>query len=587
MINLAEVNNINHLWGKLIIEELRRLGVVYFCISPGSRSSPLVFGVAENRQVDSCVHYDERGLAYHALGYASSTGKGACIIVTSGTAVGNCFPAVIEASKRKIPLIILTADRPAELRNTGANQTIDQVNIYGDYARFSFDMPCPSTEIYPQMLLTTIDQAVYRSKAGIPGPVHINCMFREPLVPSKNKDNLKSVLSFLKQWAKESAPFTNYISPAKNLSDGDLKRVLLEIKKINKGIVVAGKLKAGDERENVLKIAQKLNWPIFPDISSGLRLSGNDSRIIRYFDQILLDEDAARKYAPDGILHVGGRITSKRLYEFIEKSGVSRYIMVLNHPLRSDPLHRVTLRIESPVDKFCESIYGRIPECKDNTYVLSLKKVSDNISKSIGEFNTKRNLLTAPALIQSICELTFKKSGLFLASSMSIRLMDMFAGKNDNIFIIGSNRGASGIDGTLACAAGFAKGINGPSIVLLGDLAFLHDLNSLGLVKLCKHPFVIIVLNDDGGGMFSFLPVAEFPYVFEKYFAAPHGLNFKMAAKMFGITYVNPKSNKDFSGAYKNALKLNGPTIIEISLNRKDNLETISSLQKKILAEIR
>lgn len=584
MFDLSHIKNINHLWGKLIIEELRRCGVDYFCISPGSRSSPLVIGVAENPRVDSCIHYDERGLAYHALGYASSTGKPACIIVTSGTAVANCFPAVIEASKKKIPLIILTADRPPELRNTGANQTIDQVKIYGDYARFSFDMPCPSIEIPAEMVLTTIDQAVSRSRGALPGPAHINCMFREPLVPLKNNANFGPVLEPIKKWINTELPFTEYVFPQKSLSKSNLEFISAEIKKINKGIIVVGKLRSKEEQKRVIKVAQKLNWPIFPDISSGLRLNSNENHIIHYFDQILLDPGASKKHAPDGILHLGGRMTSKRLYEFIEKSVPQRYIMVLNHPLRNDPLHKVTLRIESTVENFCNSIQDLLDPRKENSYVLSLLEASNKVFKCINEYSVKETSLNVPVLIQDICRLASKKTGLFLANSMSIRLMDMFACPNDNLFITGSNRGASGIDGTLACATGFAKGLNAPCVLLLGDLAFLHDLNSLSLVKSLKHPFVIIVLSDDGGGIFSFLPVALPFQISEKYFAAPHGLNFEMAAKMFGISYVRPKNHKDFTDSYKKALKDSGAIIIEISLNRRNNLEKIKSLQNDIIS---
>jgi 2-succinyl-5-enolpyruvyl-6-hydroxy-3-cyclohexene-1-carboxylate synthase len=147
MINLLKIKNLNHLWGSLIVEELVRCGVQHFFIAPGSRSTPLVLGVAENTAAVSHIHYDERGLAYFAMGLTSSTGNPTCIIATSGTAVANFLPAIVEASKKKIPLIVLTADRPPELRSSGANQTIDQVKIYGDYVRFVFDMPCPTKDI--------------------------------------------------------------------------------------------------------------------------------------------------------------------------------------------------------------------------------------------------------------------------------------------------------------------------------------------------------------------------------------------------------------------------------------------------------
>ena len=172
--------NINHCWASLMVEELTRLGADYFCVAPGSRSSPLVIAVAQNKNAKSFVHFDERGLAFHAMGYAAATQKPAMLICTSGTAAANFFPAVIEASKKKLPLIVLTADRPPELRQTGAAQTIDQVGIFGKYTQWATDMPCPDTNIDPQFVLTTMDQAWYQAMRNR-GVVHINCMFRQPL----------------------------------------------------------------------------------------------------------------------------------------------------------------------------------------------------------------------------------------------------------------------------------------------------------------------------------------------------------------------------------------------------------------------
>ena len=179
--------NINHCWGTLIIEELSRLGVDYFCVAPGSRSSPLVIALAQNKKVKSFIHFDERGLAFHAMGYAAATKKPVVLICTSGTAAANFYPAIIEASKKKLPLIVLTADRPPELRQTGATQTIDQVGLYGKYVQWATDMPCPDLKINPEFVLTTIDQAWYQAvrKHGI---VHINCMFRQPLTLFQTSD---------------------------------------------------------------------------------------------------------------------------------------------------------------------------------------------------------------------------------------------------------------------------------------------------------------------------------------------------------------------------------------------------------------
>ena len=551
---LRDTKNINHLWGKLIIEELVRLGVEYFCIAPGSRCGPLVVAVAGNKRAKSCIHFDERGLAYYALGYTASSGKPTCLIATSGTAVANFFPAVIEASKKKLPLIILTADRPPELRNTGANQTIDQVKIFGDYARFFFDLPCPAKEIPLEMVVTTIDQAVYRARANFPGPAHINCMFREPLEPIPEKGFTPGNLKPLSLWLKNSLPFTRYKSYEKSVSLDELKKIAQELIAIKRGIIAVGKLRNEEEEKNVLALARILQWPVFADITSGLRLKSNDEMVIHYFDQLLLEPALVARYKPDGVLHLGGRLTSSRWYEFIKKITPVPYITVLNHPLRNDPLHCVTTRIECSVSYFCGAIKQFLKQRERNDFTTRLKKASQRVQQCLLARTKVAVSLTFSVLARHISTLPSQETGIFLANSMSIRIMDMFAGVNKNLCRVGANRGASGIDGTIASAIGFANGLGKPCVALIGDLAFLHDLNSLALVRELKVPLVIIVINDRGGGIFSFLPIAAFPGIFEKYFAAPHTFSFELAAGMFQIAYARVKTAKDFTDNYRGAL---------------------------------
>src|SRR3989338_1699783 len=230
--------NLNQCWSSLIIEELIRNGVEYFCLAPGSRSSPLAVAVATNPRAKSFVHFDERALAFHALGYASATRKTCAVITTSGTAAANLFPAIIEASKKKLPLIILTADRPPESRATGANQTIDQVKIFGEYVRWQFDMPCPTTDIPANFVLTTVDQAVFRANGELKGPVHINCMYREPLVGNRRE----SVPAELKCWQNSRTPYTAYVTAEKKLGVDTVNELAQKIRGIKQGIIVVGKL---------------------------------------------------------------------------------------------------------------------------------------------------------------------------------------------------------------------------------------------------------------------------------------------------------------------------------------------------------
>ncbi|HLP60036.1 MAG TPA: 2-succinyl-5-enolpyruvyl-6-hydroxy-3-cyclohexene-1-carboxylic-acid synthase, partial [Candidatus Deferrimicrobium sp.] len=209
-MKIHEAPNLNYIWSELIIEELIRNGVNLFCIAPGSRSAPLTVAAARHPKARTVIHYDERGLAFYALGYASVTRRPVALICTSGTAAANFFPAIIETSKKKLPLILLTADRPPELRETGALQTIDQIKMYGNYVRWFVDLPVPDPQIKPETLLTTIDQAVFRSQDPLPGPVHLNCMFREPLAPNATGFDARIYLESIDHWLKGNHIYTAY-----------------------------------------------------------------------------------------------------------------------------------------------------------------------------------------------------------------------------------------------------------------------------------------------------------------------------------------------------------------------------------------
>lgn len=588
-MNFSKLPNANHLWSSLIIEELIRNGIEYFCLAPGSRSSPLAVAVATNPRAKSFVHFDERALAFHALGYASATRKACAVITTSGTAAANLFPAIIEASKKKLPLVILTADRPPELRYTGASQTIDQVKMFGEYVRWQFDMPCPTTDIPANFVLTTIDQAVFRANGELKGPVHLNCMYREPLTPAKKGTGM-SVPYVLKRWQTARTPYTSYVTSERKLGADTMDEIAEQIRGIKNGVIVVGKLAGPREQKSVLALAEKLNWPVFADVTSGLRLGNSHKNVIHYFDQILLSpihSGSVLTAKVDGILHLGGRITSKRWYDYIEQTRPSEYIMVLNHPLRNDPLHGVTLRVQASVDDLCDTLTRKIAKRGTNTFLSRLQGLNRKIDWIIEEYFGKAAWLSEAAAARLVTRHIPVDSGLFLASSLPIREVDMYADHKGKSVVVGTNRGASGIDGTVASACGFAGGLGRPVTLLIGDLALLHDFNSLAMFKSSPQPLVIVALNNDGGGIFNFLPIAQFKNGFEKFFGTPHGLNFASAAEMFDLNYANPASAQEFVHAYKIALQSRTSTIIEVTSDRKQNVAVVKGLQEKIRKAVR
>ena len=556
--------NINYCWGSLIAEELIRGGIEYFCIAPGSRSSALVVPIARHKKAKTFVHFDERGLAFHALGYVTATKKPVVLVCTSGTAVANFLPAVVEASKKKLPLVVITADRPPELRQTGAVQTIDQSGIFGKYVVWQTDMPCPDLAIKPEFVLTTIDQALYQARRR-GGVVHINCMFREPLSPTEVKTDWKNYFDGTKAWQKSSQPYTQYVSP-KPGSLSDPTAIARRINAIKKGIVVVGKIDAG-EHDAVIEFAKRLGWPVFADISSGLRLGCTEKNIIHYFDQLLLSEKVRNEISDCAIVHLGGRITSKRYYEFVQAKQPAEYIMVLNHALRNDPAHKVTVRLESSVSDFCKSMLPLVKRGK-NPVLQSLITANQRLDKDI-EAKLRREPLSESYAARLVSQLVPEGTGVFLSNSMPIRDMDMYADFKGAKVQVAGNRGASGIDGIIASACGYAKGLQAPVTLMIGDLAFLHDLNSLAILKDVEQPVIMVILNNGGGRIFSFLPIAKEQDVFEKYFGTPHPFTFANAAAMFELNYHRPHDAKQLGKVYTQAFKSRTSTIIEIMVSRK------------------
>lgn len=574
-------SNINILWGSLIVEELIRNGIDYFCLSPGSRSTPLTAAVAENSRAKHIICFDERGAAFHALGYARAAGKPAVLICTSGTAGANYFPAIIEAAVDGVPMIVLTADRPPELRDSGANQTIDQVKLFGKYVNWDFDLPCPDEKVSARMVLSTVDQAVYRSRRDPPGPVHINCMFREPLAPVSEpvrQDYLQTLLD----WPEKFRPFTSYELSLLTPPSSAVSQIAEMIDQTKRGIILAGKLSSPQQARSILELSQKINWPIFPDVNSGLRFQQSKNSVITCADQMLVVESMWEKFAPETVLQFGSRIVSKRVMEFLERVQPKNYVQILQHPHRHDPQHQVSLRIEADPEVFCKLLLMEVSAKSKTPYLATLVESANVVDSLLDTYVQAEQNVTEVSTARIISSLLPQKSALFLASSMPVRDMDMFAASTGAIIPVAANRGASGIDGTLASAAGFAVGHGLPVTVIIGDLAMIHDLNSLHLLRAIKQSLVIVVINNNGSGIFSFLPVAQFENIFEEYFGTPHNLSFERAAQMFDIDYFQPGTNAEFQNTYQDALMGGRTTIIEIRTDRKQNLELHQKIQERI-----
>lgn len=533
MTSIAENN---YYFSYQLIDQLITQGVQDFFLAPGSRSTPLVLAIANHCKARSHIHFDERGLAFYALGYAKASKKPVALLVTSGTAVGNLLPAVMEAKHDCVPLILLTADRPPELRDCGANQSCNQVHIFGSYVSWQIDLPCADELSSIKSLPTTIAQAVYYAQ----GPVHLNCMFREPLSSAhKSLEPLASI---------------HYTRACLIPSRSTIEQYASHLEKHANGVIIAT---ATSPIGPVVALAEKLNWPIFPDILSPLRAL-NHPLIISHFDLIL----KAQPCSFEAVIQIGERFVSKTLLQTLEKSPPKFYLQVLEGPHRFDPAHIINHRIQSDASSFCQMLCAK----------LNIKNTSRGFwqtgqlqtSKKLSDYFSQQTTLSEPAIANL---LTQKDSAIFLGNSMPIRDANCYL--STVLGPVFANRGLSGIDGNIATTCGIAIGTQKHTLALLGDLSFLHDINSLALVAKCPYPCTLIVINNQGGGIFSFLPLDQPKTIKETFFAATHELSFSSAAKLFSLPYYAPQ---DLISLKKLLQQDPHSCVIELTTNREKNL---------------
>lgn len=567
--------NLNMLWATTLVEELVRQGVRCFTLASGARCGPLSFALAERQDIDLVVHFDERATAYFAVGHARATGKPVAWITTSGTAVANGWPAVVEASMDRIPLILMTADRPPELRATGANQTIDQLKLFGEYVRWQVDLPCPDIKIPLSMPMTTVAQACYRAIRTPGGPVHINCPFREPLAPDSDGADYRDYIRATVE--RGGAPYTEYREPIHTPAPATITALRNELGNAKQGLIAIGHIGCPEDQAAVREFISRVRWPVFADITSGCRFDDKPDNLIPNYDQILFSGQA-EALRPDTVLHIGGRFVSRRLLEFVGRARPARYIQVKDFPDRLDPMHVVSHAVESDLAVFCANEWA-LPE---QPALNRWRVLSSEVERVLEEFFASSGPVDEPFVSRAVSQAAGEGDALFLASSMPIRDMDMYGAAGRNLRV-GANRGASGIDGTLASAAGFSSALDRRCTLIVGDLAFLHDMTSLHLLRTLKHPMSIVLINNNGGGIFSFLPAANHGAHFETCFGTPHGLTFESAAAQFNVEHVSVATRDAFRAAYGAAQSADHSTIVEVRTDRAANAERHRELKARVM----
>ena len=560
----------NSHWAQLMVDELTRCGCRYFVISPGSRSTPLVVAAARHAEVSARVCLEERGAAFHALGYARASGRPAVLVCTSGTALANYLPAVVEAAQAQVPLLVLSADRPPELQDSGANQTILQHGIFGHYPRWTAQLPVPTPRIDPRMVLTTIDQAVFRATAPPAGPVHLNCPFAEPLEPEPLPTPLLTGPAG-GRWSADDKPFTTYHAGPET-APAAITPLLNLVAESEHGLLVAGGLPPGAGAA-VEALAAHLGWPLLGDATSGTRGTPGV--------QLLLQSSAGRAILrPDVIVHFGSQVVAKQYLELLA-TAAPRLAQVAAGPTRLDPTHSAALRVVADPALVAKWLIAHCSGRPFSSHAAAVQNAGENARAALAKWADGRHDLHEPLVARLVAAAAGgpPPCGLFVGSSMPIRDLDTFATPLPPGVAVAANRGASGIDGGIASAIGFASGLQRPVIALLGDLSLVHDLPSLSQLRESASGLVIVAINNRGGGIFSLLPLAQveepgFGELFERYFATPHEIGFQALAAAFGMHYAQPRTPVDLERALATATgrATDGTgTLVEVSTERAAN----------------
>ncbi len=558
-----------------------RHGTRCFCISPGSRSTPLTSAVANNPKAKAVIFFDERAAGYYALGHARATGIPAVLICTSGTAAANYLPAVVEASVEQIPLLLMTADRPPELQETGANQAVNQTHLFGTHVRWFFDPGCPGPEFTAETLLASIDHAISKTHLPMSGPVHLNFPFREPFF--ENTDN-GNILEYKLIAGKK--PFVRYSAPRKTLPEEVIQDLLGN--RPESGILSIGRV-SKDSHDSLRMLAAKLDWPVFADITSGLRLGENCPNRITYYDQLLHDELTTSSWEIEAIWHIGFPPTSKRWLSRWEQKPALQMVWIADHAERHDQSQQFRWKIETEIEEFCNLAVNGLKLEENNSRKSNKEKwlyASDAAEKLIDEHlysNVEKNAINEFGLVRRLTEIIPGSFAFFIGNSLPVRAVNMFGSGKGAEVATALNRGASGIDGLIASACGFASGLNRPVVLLIGDLSAIHDLNSFKLLTETVVPVLLVIINNQGGGIFSFLPISQQKKMFETYYGTPHNLNFSSISAMFDLEYHKPESIKAFEEVFLKASQNNKSAVIEVITKRDQNPKQLEALKQKLM----
>lgn len=551
-----------------LTDELVRSGVTQAVLSPGSRSAPLAFALSEHPSISLTVVLDERSAGFVALGIAAQTGGPVVVVTTSGSAAANLHPAIVESSYANVPLIIITADRPGELRDTGAGQTIDQIKLFGSSVRWFCEVGVPEDQAASNSYWRSVAcRAVASARLPSPGPVHLNVAFRDPLVPvGEGYSNDLNGRPDGEPWVTSTGG-----SPA--LTDTDVEELASVLSGSERGLVVAGQGAA--KPASILELSRTLGWPVIAEAISGVRVPG----VISTYDALLRVGEFVEEHRPDLVLRLGTLGISKALNAFLDHS--VKQVMVDPYTAWRDSTRAAFMRVNADPTLLCEQLVKVVPQRPDSQWLSAWSEAERKARGAIDAAIDASDEVSEPLVARELARQVPADAKLLVASSMPVRDLDWFMQLRADMVVF-SNRGANGIDGFASTLLGLAIGSQERVFGLCGDLALMHDMSGLVAAKTSDVEMTLVVVNNDGGGIFSFLPQAEWPASFETLFGTPHGIEPRHIAAVAGFEHQiwdDPKAPMPLAGSPR--------MLIEVKTDRRRNVEVHRGIWQSVADALR
>ena len=546
---MTEMTDPQQSFAATFVDELAVQGVEFACVSPGSRSAPIAMALQRHPRIKVLVHIDERCGSFFAVGLGKASGKPAVVLSTSGTAAAEFHPAVVEAYYSGTPLIVLTADRPPELLDTGANQSVDQQHLYGTSVRWFFD-PGVAVEI-PNAARLWRGLAARAVAEAVAGPVHLNLPFREPLVPPPGQIP-----------AAETAP-SQVVTAGRLLpSQAQVASLASALQRAQRPLIVAGELREG---ERLAPALSRLGLPVLAEPTSQLRRPEAGGVVESY--EALLRAGWSLQHGPDLVLRLGATPTSRVLNRWLAAAAAPTFLVDPTAAWR-DQDHVATNVLDCEPQPLLEAL----PTLDRSEWREQWTSAGKRASAAIAA-----TLVTTPLheghVVKALASRLPDPGQVFIGSSMPIRAADSFwplARPQQRFY---GNRGASGIDGLVSSGLGVATARNpSPTALLLGDLSLYHDMNGLWALQRHGIKSTLIVCDNNGGGVFSFLPQAEHPDVFEEIFATPLGLDLSQVARLYGLVYSPVSDRSGLEPAIADAIAAPTPTMVVVRFKREDSV---------------